>query len=240
MASPRGSASKREKVALKSKVTANQLGIRVCTLVLYKKNPYHVVCIDKTGTELSIKKCENANKVRDVSIYDVKVVGTDDPLFKKWGLEIPKSFNRTKEHELYVIKALVDSTHHSSKDARRDVLISMLEKHPWLGVWLRACYALDRNYRLKPKHLRKVANKPRSKSTYGIFELLTKLQFNKLEPVQAAVEWLSMIEEWDEDVRPIANMVLERQFGEVTYEDARFAMKKCKNLPVLPKRDLGE
>ena len=144
MAPSRNVTSKREKIAHKSKVTANQLGIRIGTLVLFKKNPYHVVCIDQTGTEISVKKCENANKLRDVSIYDVKVVPIDDPLFDKWGIEIPKTFNRTKEQELFAIKALVDSTSRVGKETRREILVSMLEKYPWLGVWLRACYCENR------------------------------------------------------------------------------------------------
>jgi hypothetical protein len=225
------------KVGFKPKVTANQLGYKVNSLVVYKNSPYHIVAIDRTGTLLTIKKCEKPNVVRDdIGLDSVRLVATKDALYHKWGLVPVKSdFTRTREDELFIIKALVDACANCGKEARRDLLIDNIKSHPWLGVWLRACYDEDRIYRLLPKHVKAVKDRPRVEAQ-GIFNILTQLQYNKLKPIRAAREWLSMLEEMDRDVWRIANMVLTKQFGNITYSDARFAMKETGCVPWLPNR----
>ena len=222
----------------KPKVTANQLGYKVQSLVLYKNNPYHIVAIDRTGTLLTIKKCENAKTIRDdVALEKVKLVDKKDPLYSKWGiLPSTSQWGRTREEELFVLKALVDSTSHVDSDARKDIVAENLKRNTWLGVWFTACYSANRNYRLKPKHVKQVRNMPRSKDPLGIFVLLAKLQYNRLKPKQAAIEWLSMLETMDRDVWRVANMVLLRQFGNITYNEIRYAMRSTGYVPCLPKK----
>lgn len=235
----RNTDEKRKVAAPKPKVTANQLGYKVNTLVMYKNSPYHIVAIDRIGAFLTIKKCEKPNVIRDdVALDSVRLVDIKDALYSKWGL-IPQKRNnalRSREDELFTLKALVDSTRHCGKEARRDVLVSVMKENMWIGVWIRACYDEDRIYRLLPEHVEKVKDKARVEKPQTIFMLLTQLQFNKLKPIRAAREWLSMLEEFDEDVRPIANMVLEKQFGDITYSDARYAMKETGCVPWLPER----
>lgn len=228
-----------KKVGLKRpRITANQLGYVVNTLVLYKNNPYHIVAVDKTGTLLTIKKATNALTIRDdVALDKVTMVDKRDPLYHKWGVvPVKADFNRTREEELWSIKALVESTTRVGKDTRRELLINMFRHNMWLGVWLRCCYMEDRDYRLNSSHLRKFKSSKRNKSPMGIMEVLTKLQFHRFTPIQAAIEWVSMLETMDQEVWPIANMVLDHQFGSIGYSDARYAMKEVGCVPWLPNR----
>jgi hypothetical protein len=240
MASSRNPSSK-GKVSAPKATTANQLGFRVNTLVLYKNNPYHIVAIGSRGLDVTIKKCTNANVIRDnIPLYHITLVDFKDPLYSKWGL-IPQKADwaRTREDELYTIKALVESTKGCGKEIRREVLVDVLRRNMWLGVWLRACYGETRRYRLKPHHLRKVRKEPRNPVPDSIFCVTTKLQFNKYKARKAAIEWVSMLETMHEDVWEVANMLLLHQFGDITYNDARYAMKETGCVPWLPKKEKG-
>jgi hypothetical protein len=238
MASSGGSAPKK-KVSARKGPTANMLGYRVNTLVLYKNNPYHIVAIGSRGDTVTIKKCTKSTTIRDdVPLNKVTMVDSKDPLYARWGLIQQKpEWGRTREDELYIIKALVDSTLYCGKEARRDVLIDVLKRHMWLGVWLRACYGAERVYRLKPSHLKYAEGKRRNPNPDSIFMLLTQLQFNKLKPKKAVIEWVSMLETMDEFVWDVANMILLNKLGSITYSDARYAMIQTKCIPVLPKRE---
>ena len=239
MASSRNTPSKRQVIA-KPKVTANQLGLNVNALVMYKNSPYHIVAIDRTGTTLVIKKCEKSTVIRDnVALDAVRLVDRRDALYHKWGLiPVKADFYRTREDELFTLKALVISTMHSGKETRRDVLVDMMKKNMWMGVWMRACYDEDRDYQLTPLHLSKFKGTSRNPLPMGYFDVLAQLQFHRLKPKRAAMEWLSMLESMDEDVHEVANMVLDHKFGNITYSDARFAMKETGNVPWLPNRKI--
>lgn len=238
MASSRDSSAK-GKTSAPKKTTANQLGYRVNTLVLYKSNPYHIVSIGHRGLSVTIKKCTNPNTIRDdVELDKITMVDYKNPLYSKWGIVPQKAdFARTREDELYVIKAMVESVRSCGKDIRRDVLIDVLKRNMWLGVWLRACYGESRNYRLLPRHVKKYWKKVGLiEVPDSIFNVLAKLQGNRLKPKEAILAWKSMLKKMDKDVWRIANMVLLHQFGNITYNDARFAMIECKCVPWLEKK----
>ena len=245
MASSRSSNKERNNPARDSKVTANQLGYAVESLVMYKEVPYHICAISKDGTMLVLKRCDNANKMRDVPVTHRKLslISTDDPLFEKWALQLKfHPFERTRTQELVVLRVLVERCQGKTKEARRKILTDMMLKNMWLGVWFRACYDTDREYRLKPEHVKHekvkqwLAENP-IETPLSLFPLLTKLQFNKFKPVQAAAEWRSMLLNFDKPMRKFLNMFLLRQFGEITYSDARYVMRVTNNVPVLKKRE---
>lgn len=234
-----GASSSGDKVKKKRKLTANQLGFRVDTLVRYKGYPYHIVAISKAGDTVTIKRCDNPSKIRDdVTLDRISLVEFRDPLYNRWALSPVKAdFSRTREDELFTIKALVDSTRNCGKEIRRDVLMDVIKRNGWLGVWLLATYQECRQYRLKSWHVIKVWDDVGvDKVPESIFTLLAKLQFNKLKPLKAAKAWKSMLLQMDESVWEVANMVLDRQLGDLTYNDVRYAMIQMRCVPWLDKK----
>jgi hypothetical protein len=213
---------------------------------MYKEVPYHVCAISKDGTQVVLKRCDNANKMRDVPVTHRKLslISTDDPLFEKWALSLKfHPFERTRTQELVVLKVLIQRCQGKEKEERREIIRRMMAMNMWLGVWFRACYDLEREYKLKPedvmkKRVSRWLEKNPIETPLSLFPLLTKLQFNKYEPLQAAAEWRSMLRQFDKPMREVLNMFLLRKFGDVTYNDARYAMRITNNVPVLKKKEV--
>lgn len=239
-----GKVDKRRLAAARnSTVTANQLGYAVESLVMYKDVPYHVCAVSLDGTKLVLKRCDNANKMRDVEVTHKKLslISSDHPAFEKWALTLKfHPFERTRMQELVVLKVLIERCEGKSKQERRDLIVDLMSRNMWLGVWFRACYDLRRDYRITKKHVYHEKVRPfmekHPPEQMSLFPALAKLQGpNKLKPIELAALWRKMLQPFPKEQRKILNMFLEHKFGDITLNDVRYAMKKTNNLPLIPK-----
>ena len=139
--------------------------------------------------------------------------------------------SRTRSEELTILKALGDSVENLKGKARADVLIETLKRHPWMGVYMRAALDPNRKYGLKSKHLKQLKRPMKSTIPFSFFVMLTKLQFKILPPMEAALEWWRILQEMPKELRPVANMILNKKFFGYTIEQANFCMKKAKIQP---------
>ena len=148
--------------------------------------------------------------------------------------------SRSRATEIAIVEATLVSVKYfkSSKDIQK-ILVETLKQYSWFAVYLRMALDPNKHYRLKSWHLEKM-NWERSdgKMTIpmGFFQILTRLQFNKLPPQEAAKEWKAMLMELPEDFRHTANRVLDKDFKPITRVIANRAMKECGTKPLIPKK----
>lgn len=134
--------------------------------------------------------------------------------------------------QLTVVKAMLDSIEHvKSEAAVYDVLLRTLQEHKWLAIYLRCVFCPEWKYGLKSKYLDKVPfNKKtggRLTGTLDIIYLISKLLMKLLTPKEAVREWRAMLMSLPEDIRPVANRVLDKDFSPLTRKMANKAMKEC-------------
>lgn len=139
--------------------------------------------------------------------------------------------SRTREQELAIIKAMVDSI--AFTKGRHAILKDTLTRHPWMGIYFRAAYDPFRVYGLKSKHLKKLVKPTKSTTCQGLFVLLTSLQYKKLQPLEAALEWWRMLQELQPELRPIANMILDKKIGDLSFKEIDKAMRAAKCRPYI-------
>jgi hypothetical protein len=77
--------------------TANQLGMKVTSLVKYNNKCYHIVAIAKDGRSVVLKNCRNSNQmIDDVEVEELHLL-TSGKLFDKYGLgKAPATTKRGK------------------------------------------------------------------------------------------------------------------------------------------------
>lgn len=132
-----------------------------------------------------------------------------------------------------VIKAMVDSIEYVGKSTRRDIVIESLKRHPWIAQYFRCAYSPGRFYIIDSTDCAGLPWPSRSKEYISLFSLLTKLQFFKLSYYDSVRTWMQLLRQLPEELRPIANMILDGKIGRITFKLADRALKETNNFPFL-------
>lgn len=148
---------------------------------------------------------------------------------------------RTRDAELMILRAFYDTLKELRTDAaKQEALVSLLKEHPWVQVYIRAALDPNRKYRLQSVHLKKLKNYKPAKTNDSIFVVLTGLQFNKYEPIEAVRKWHDVLDGLQPEGHKIANMILDKQFCGFSRKECNQAMKAAGILILIPKRHEDE
>lgn len=162
---------------------------------------------------------------------------TSKPKVKAARSVVSNLTTRTRDEELFIIKALLDTLAPlTDEDAIHEILVATLTEHPWMAVYMRAALDPNRIYGLRSKHLKHVPRVSSELPPKGFFVLLTELQFEKLTPRQAIVEWRMMLQTLQPESQKVANMILNKKFGGLSRLQCVKAMKACKISPTIRKK----
>ena len=145
---------------------------------------------------------------------------------------------RTRDAELMILRAFYDSLQHVklSDAARIAALVSFLKEHPWAQTYIRAALDPNRIYRLQSVHLKKLKKHKPNETHDSIFVVLTGLQFNKYEPMEAVRKWRDVLDGLQPEGHKIANMILDKQFCGFSRKECNEAMKATGIRILVPRR----